>query len=358
MPAAKRAEICSWLEAIRQRQRSYSFRLVGSRLKAVGFPTATGWDGLLAKARNLPLNDRKIDLDAFLDEVRSIYVSSLWHGKSATFLFEISEGYPSAIFTRLPSLIDASSPFRAAFPRPLTTSALARASFTPTFIASDRQDDRLLFVASCKRAFKEREEVDRSSLDPAAQQALEEFDEVYAVRRGFVQAFDRIIFNPRARRVELHIDMCDLLSTEELVSLAHKYRDKLNDAGAYLQAGNFLSPPKNLYSKIAEFYNSDEGNVISLGHATGTKSVKEERMRDKMLDLRKELFHEKGIQAIRTTDAFSVKKGWSSAFGNTPNITIPGSFLIVGAPLPVVSYAILDSCKDGQDFTNLVSKLW
>ena len=194
--------------------------------------------------------------------------------------------------------------------------------------------------------------------DQAVRDVLQQYDEVYAVRRGLTQAFDRLIFDASKGRAELHIDMCCPLNTEELTHIAEKYREKVNEfADAYGVEG-FLQGPKNLFSKIEDFYNTTDGTVISLGHATGTKSVKEERMRQRNLDLRTELFHEHGIKAIKSTDAFAIKKGWKARDGHVPSIQIPGHFSMAGAVEPIVSYAVLENCMTQNDFNSLVKRLW
>jgi hypothetical protein len=358
MSAVKRAEIVAWLEAIHLRQRSYSFRFAASRLKAVGFPKAVGWPSLISKAKALALDDVSIDWDAMLAEVRAVYTSAIWAGTTATFLFEFDQSVPHSVFPTLQALVDSTSPFTVAFPRPVSQSTLATSSFVPAYVAFNSQPNVVRLVASCRRAYREREEILPSTLSTAAQQDLQGYDELYAVKRGFVQAFDRIVFWLSSGRVEVHIDMCELLNAEELTVLAKKYQERINTAVSLLGYSNFLTLPKNLFPKIASFYNTAGGNVISLGHSTGTKSVKEERMRDRALDLRQELFHEHGIQAIQHTDAFAIKKGWAAADGHIPNISIPGHYSIIGSPLPVVSYAVLDSCKYELDFDDLVSKLW
>jgi hypothetical protein len=356
--AAKRAEVVQWLEATRTRQTSYSFRLVTAQLRAVGFPTSTGWPNLLEKARNVPINDPKVDWDSYLEAARRIYESAMFCGTSATFLFEFtSRSAGAAVARQLDDFLDSTSPFARTYPAPLPHSSLQRAPFSPAFVAHAEAQHRHMLVACGKRAYREREVVVPSEYAPAVRAVLEEFAEIYAIRRGVRQAFDRLVVEQREGRAELHIDMCVPLNSEELVVMAQTYRDRLNAAARTMGLADWLKGPTNVFPKIAEFYNEGTGNVVSLGHATGTKSVKEERMRSKVLDLRVELFHKHGIAAIQTTDAFSIKKGWQAARGHVPTIQIPGHFSMAGAATPVASYAVIDGCMNQVEFDDLVSKL-
>jgi hypothetical protein len=114
----------------------------------------------------------------------------------------------------------------------------------------------------------------------------------------------------------------------------------------------------NLFPLIATLYNQADGRVLSLGHSTGTRSVKDEKMRGRNLDLREELFHKSGLLAIGRTDAFSICKQWDKPNGSgVLSITIPGHFSMAGQPTSWVHYAELEGATTDDDMAFLLSKL-
>lgn len=114
----------------------------------------------------------------------------------------------------------------------------------------------------------------------------------------------------------------------------------------------------NFFPLIATLYEQADGRVVSLGHSTGTRSVKDEKMRGRNLDLREELFHKEGLRAIGRTDAFSISKEWDKSMGSgVLTITIPGHFSMAGQLTSWINYAELHGATTEDEVAFLLSKL-
>lgn len=348
------------LRAVKSRSSSYSFRLVQAHLRAHDMPSASGWGPLLAKYDALNYDAIPTFWNDYLQALQSLLYNAIRCSSSVVWFFEAPTDELNGLIRWLPGLVDQSAPFHRAFPYPLDEDDLRNQSMTPVSTKFEVFSDEYVLFMCAKRAFKEREPVVFTDMAANVRDALSGYDELIGVRSGYTQGFDRIIVRPQAGYLELHIDLCCPLNTDELVQYCGTYISRFKDAIRPLSGDSlsWLGDAKNLFPRIAALYNAQDGRVLSLGHATGTKSIKEERMRGRDLDLREELFHKHGIEAIQDTDAYSIKKGWPSPTGScVPSAEIHGHFSRAGAAHAAVQHAIIENCATPSDFDLVRSKL-
>lgn len=339
------------------RSRSISFRMLQSELRAKGLGAASGWDGLLQRYATLP--DAAEERNKLTEHFKDIYTRQLFYGRKAVSIFAADQAVMQRLTESLTNLLDNTSPFAKRYPMPVNEATLSQCSFDPVLVAVERDDENVRIISSCKRFYKAREPIELSALEESAKTALSGYDEVFGVKMGIVQAFDSIVLRSDLNRLEIHIDLCCPMIAEDLSRARSWYTERISPLIADLDGWNAgLGLPKNFFPLISKLYNAPDGNVISLGHATGTKSVKEEKMRQRSLDLREELFHKEGIRAIGHTDAFSIVKAWSLDGGiGRPMVTIPGHFSIAGAINAHVPHVIVDGCATCDDFETILAKL-
>ncbi|WP_155836906.1 hypothetical protein [Paraburkholderia mimosarum] len=347
------------LDALRERQNCYSFRIVNARLKSAKMPTAQGWEPLIEKFNEMPASRER--LIECRDELAAVYFDALKVGTRAVSVFKVTKGEAKVAAEQLGALVDHGSEFAAKFPFPLSTSRLQRASFSGVFCHLIREEDgSVRLFACCKRAFRTREHIDLNELDSDSRSALEGYDEVFGVKSGYVQGFDSIVIRPSLGTVEVQIDIACRLTREDFAKARNHYTERLNSYfGAKFNNEKWLLLPENYFPLIPKLYERPDGMVNSLGHATATNSIKDERMRGRKSDLRKETFHEEGMHAIKgVTDEYSIRKSWFSSDGlRVPTVLISGHFAIAGGKDARVSYAIIDGCGDEDDFAMVMSKL-
>jgi len=74
--------------------------------------------------------------------------------------------------------------------------------------------------------------------------------------------------------------------------------------------------------------------------------------------LRVEPFHKRGLEEIKTTDSFAIRKAWPADEGNnSPTIELPGHFADAGDPGASIYYALLEQCANEAQYKMLVGKL-
>lgn len=345
------------LSATRARSDAYSFRFVQAQLRAAGMPTAQGWEPLLEKYRELSL--KNVSLPQYEGVTGTIFWNSLFCGSRAVFVLEATASQLELFKARSSQLMDSTSSFAAAFPYPITEAALRKASYSGKFVSTVSAESGDMWLFSCaKRSYKTREPIVIDELSSDAQHALGAFDEVIGVKNGLVQAYDAVVVRPKKGRVEIHIDICCPFSQFDINQAYNYYVGKLNNIIISDDDEHFdLTGLHNFFPDIQRLYNTKDGKVASLGHATGTKSIKQERMRGRHLDLREELFHKEGMREIGETDAFSIRKGWPSSNGVVPTATIPGHASLVEMPGAIIPYAIIENCQVATDFDKVMNHL-
>ncbi len=359
-PARRKEEFLKLLRAVRSRSASYSFRSVQAILKAAEMPSSNGWDPLLTKYETLDYDDASLDWDHYHKTLLEIRAASTLAGTTAVWLFKAPPVDVAELQRKVVSSISKTSPFSVSYPFPLSETELSSQSFKTVPVSVENLGGGRTAVVACgKRAYREREQLSPDDLREDLRAGLGNFQELIVVRSGFTQAYDRLVFDPAAGHFEIHLDLCCPLNTDELQQMLEAYIDRIKGPTEKAIGRNlpWLHKPINLFPRIAKLYRQDDGVVHLLGHVTSTKSVKVERMRSQLLDLREELFHKKGRAAVSDTDAFSIKKGWPTSRGNVPAVFIPGHSGQAGAADAVVRYAIIENCATVQDLDGVVARL-
>ncbi len=354
-------EIMSLLAVIEAlRARAFPLNLLQSELREVKMPTARGWDLLLRRFED-GSSFNGDDLVIWEDTLTKIYTNHLRYGTKAVAIFPIEYDTALQLINEIAALNYTESPFHSNYPLPLATNELKETSFNPvptSFEIEEDSDDVKRLVFCAKRAVKIREFFEFDTLEPLVRSSLArngEIEELIVIHNRLIQSFDSVIIRPNKNRLEIHIDLSNPLNTIDLLKSIRTYTNKINEL---LQTVNSsLGEPVNFFPCIPKLYEEPDGYVHQLGHATGTASIKDEKMRGKCLDLRTELFHGKGLEAVGgSTNCFSIIKGWETDFG-TPHVTITGRFAQAGMPDASVTHAIIDGCNGKEDFEMLLAKL-
>lgn len=322
-------------------------------------PTAQGWAPLLAKYQQL--NYKAINAQKYIDTLMGLHRNSCTASNTAIWIFEGPAAELTAISANADALLNKASVFAPAFPKPVDQQTLLASPLNGEFVRHLTMDDGTIVIYACaKRAFRHREAIEVDQLTASAQSDLSEYEEVFGIRSGYTQAYDRVVIDPSANTLELHIDLCCPLGADDLVQAQIYYTNKLKALLQHVAKSKltWLNQGLNFFPKIDELYQAKDGQIIALGHATSTKSIKEERMRSRKQDLRKETFHKEGINAIPSTDHYSIKKGWD-VLGAThvPSVFIPGGSALAGAVGSAVRHAIIENCATPEDFRFVVNKI-
>ncbi|CAI1806196.1 hypothetical protein [Serratia ficaria] len=342
---------------IGMQDRNISFRTLQNIIKENGIPSARGWSPLIDAYSG------KAGREHF-DILKEIYDSQLIYGRRNIYyscLGELSQ--IEGLVKTLKKINGAADKvvvgkYNESYPLPISSDELENMSTLPVPMQVIESDNTLRIIFCYPRRFKERDVIDVDNLSDEEKVSFGSYDELIGVRHGVVQAFDSILLDKKNGNIQFQIDICCTMSNEDFDTAARFYRRMVIDS-FYNRTRKHLSfKKKNIFSKILELYQEKGGVIADLGHATGTGSLKGEKMRRKGEDLRKEAFHQAGITAISgKTNLYSITKQWYGARGNRLTIEIPGNVALASASKPFIDHAIIEGCSDESDFNLLNSKL-
>ena len=345
------------------RARSFPFRMLQSKLRDEQMHSGVGWGPLLEwYDTNMPDHDETV---TWKDVFTEIYTNHLKYGTKGVVVFTIDRLTALALIKKIRSINYADSAFNVNYPLSLTTDELEVASFNPVPTFFEVEDSNVYRLVMCaKRAIKNRELFDFETLDPSVRSAFDssgqdiQIDEIIVVSKRLIQSFDSVIINPDENRLEIHIDISNKISTDDLFRAIKVNVSKINELLESIPTIERLKDPINFFPYIKALYEEPDGYIHQLGHATGTASIKDEKMRGKGKDLRTELFHEEGLKAIGGfSDFYSITKGWDGDSLGSPQLTIAGRYAQAGSPEASITYAIIDGCNCKEDFEMVLSKL-
>ncbi len=337
-------------------KRNISFRIVQGELKNFHMKSGRGWDELIENYSN----DNSSSTLAIFKE---IYDNQLLYGRRAIFFSELNVSNDISHTTNI--LLNSINKkdkdyieYIKTYPFPISNTKHGKVKkLRPVCIELKNTNDYIISVVTYLRPYKERTIIETSNFSDKVQKELQNFDELIGVTDRFIQCFDTIVFNKKNGKLTFEIDMSTNLNFQELDRASTRYRRLLMLMFYKSTKYHLLITRNNIFHTINNLYSSGDGTILKLGHATGTGSIKEESMRRKRTDLRKEAYHQAGLAAIGgKTNNYSISKQWTGCHQNILTIHIPGHFTLVSASTPFINYAIFEGCVDKSDYDMLISK--
>ncbi|NKI76225.1 hypothetical protein Dpoa2040_003567 [Dickeya sp. CFBP 2040] len=348
------------------RDKGISFRVVQHGLKFSNLSSARGWEPLLEHYSEINSTDVN-------ESVRGLYLSQLFFGQRTVYFSQISEDEHGDLSANIVNVCDVIkeifnssthtnlSLYRNSYPLPISHDELQSVPLTnPCPVFLDETDEMLRIIFTYPRAYKERVIIDISeiNLSDDGESQFSGFDEIIGVKSGRAQSFDCVQLDKNTGVIQFQIDHSRNILKDEMDSAARRYRHMLMDG--YRDMNNISIPMEsiNIHSKIDELYDSDDGRIHNLEHATATGSVKTEKMRKREDDLRDEQFHLAGLDAIDgDTNNFCITKQWDGECGSCLKLTIDGGVSLAARSNPKVDCATLEGCITENDFNLLISKV-
>lgn len=332
-------------------QQRVPFRVAQRLLRANGFPKGASWRAIEEK-----LSEPEY-AGASYNGLQSSFIKTLAFGEKSLVLFRLTEGEMARVYkatNKLASSIPEST-YRSQFPYLLPENQLrAEGAHQPLLISVDESDAGTTLLFCYPRILEKRVELPTAALKIDG----ERFASVYAVERSIVQAFGSIYIPHHGDIVQVYVDEPfgtpqATLETDHL-ALAIAFNTAAGD--------NILQTRLNLFPAIGNLYkHADEGIVTHLGHTVAT-SVKHERMRGAGRCVRRELFHNGGLQAVDGEIApFSIGITWGledeTMTRFNPALSLDGTYVMTYQAAPTVDLASVHKCAAEDEAAFVVDKL-
>ncbi|QOJ23587.1 MAG: hypothetical protein HRU78_07945 [Gammaproteobacteria bacterium] len=349
-----------YLEALKSRL--ISFRTLQDELTIRDMPTALGWTLLLKKYEETEGNIQY--RERWTSNLEDIYLNHIKYNSKVVYIYELSADIAYKLQSKLNILVSDESRFKDTFPLPVNEKDLKDSSFNPDIFEIETEGEDIRLFSSYKRAFRTRDEIQYSQFNGektsnALIETLNKYEEVYGLRTDYAQAIDCIILRSNKNRMEFHIDNSHDILLEEVAKVANYYKDRINKfIQKEFEINECLNTAINFYPKIKKLYEDADGQVTDYGHVTSSASVKHERMKRGIYDLRNEPFHQGGLAAV-TTDGYSITKKWKTEGKKIlPSLSISGRFSIAGQLDANIDFILINDCHSQNDFDMMLNKLF
>ncbi|MBD2793958.1 hypothetical protein ID852_09595 [Xenorhabdus sp. 42] len=344
------------------KSKGVSFRVIQHGLKFNNLESAKGWE--LVLERYVVIDDYEVD-----KLIKELYLSQLFFGARTVCFNKIAlndQEITNNFINVIKNIFEQSQHrdlelYKRYYPYPINDEDLNRAQLNnPCPVFFEESDNKLKLMMTYPRAYKEKNviNIDEMNLESSQIDQLKGYEKIIGVKSGRAQSFDCIYFDKISGIIQFQIDHSKNILKDDIENAVAKYRRMIIDGYNELFNSHINLESINVFPKIDELYNSDDGKINTLRHTTGTGSVKTEKMRKRTDDLRKEGFHKEGLRAINgDTNRFGLIKQWDGEGGTSLKLSIDGGVVLVASSNPTIDCVTIEGCITGNDFNLLISKV-
>ncbi|HHW2649863.1 hypothetical protein [Pseudomonas aeruginosa] len=247
--------------------------------------------------------------------------------------FELGENVSDLIYSKLKKFSVPKGELSSSYPFVSPEDELRRDDGKLKPVAKFEDENGAGLVLSRRRTFTTNNEISREHFTENVKEAFPEAEKIIEVKTYDRQTFDVIYLNLAAGVLEIRADTTREhgmpQTTSQIDTSVSDLRFYTRRLAASWVPGFDLDAPLNLLPLAKGVYGDKSGAIKKVGFSTETESVKRETMKAGV-DLRDELFHKNGAQAIDHRMAiFEIAIQWHRADiddGNSkPELYIPGS---------------------------------
>ena len=321
--------------------------------QSAGLPRGQGWDKTLERLRNVDPAPFGVE-----SEVEDALVEHYHCGEKTVRLFHVSSERRGAIREKLDRVKIGHSVFGDYFPLLVPVEKLPDEPLAPVLISVEKSDAGTTAVLASVRTISVREVLDRNSMPDSTTEELSAYDEIIGVRHIRHQAMDVLWIPAKEKFVELRIDSPRGFHKDAVVIAVEQTIQSVNKI---VGEGNF-DKPVNLFPLIHSIYSTPtEGTVVELAFGTSTASLKHEKMRRRRLDLRAEVYHKAGKQALGTAiEPHHLSVVWfihSPQRESAPELSLNASARTAASSNAALYLAEIRNCTSESDYDFVRSRM-
>jgi len=330
-------------------------------LKMCNLPVARGWEDTITKL--MAKSQGENDLEDNFVRLKELYCDYLLIGEKAIKLFSVERQISDKLITLLKSQQLKTTVFNETFPFPLSEEKLKEINNSiPELVEIKDFNDNLVLIFCTKRFFTERIEINIEELTPEARKDLNNYDEVFGIRRYSRQFFDIVVLWKEINLLEIRVDIAHgMPSQERNKAFRQTIRafDRLQTE--FLGAEALLQESINFFPLIDKLYESNEGRVCELGFTTDEGSTKFEKMRRDYVDLRTETYHKAGKLAVNHITPYHLAILWkfpiSEEIETQPELLLPGHTRNLSNEQQHLDEILIKKCSCLEDYNFIFEKI-
>jgi len=328
-------------------------------LHECGLSAGRGWDKTVKKLRDLdPTSDPTIK-DS-LDLCKQKYHQHVLCGEKDVRFYQVENEEHKNIIDILQTKRPPDNVFSANYPYILDSENLGNSELGNAQIAAvENLEDGIALVFSYGRMTESRRHIDYGELSEEIAERLPNVSEIIAVENVLRQSYDVVWVPYKSNMIEVRADSPKDAPVDFAIRSHNHVRSKFNEE---ILGYEGLSHATNVFSLIENLYRDDEeGIVVEMAFSTQTSSIKSEKMRRRQLDLRRELYHRSGTDALGgQIDPYRISVEWhrpGRSNSALPEVSLNSRVHELHSEAPVLSDVIVRKCKDKTDYDYVVSRI-
>jgi hypothetical protein len=330
--------------------------------KMCNLPMGRGWEDTIKK-----LTDENNVRDEFEDsfaQLKEYYCNHLLIGEKAIKLFEVNRRQIDRLIDSLVSHEIEKTVFHETYPFPLGDESLREIDSSTKLVDIRNSDCSLAVVFCTKRFFTERTEIDTTSFSEEAKKDLDGYDELVGIKRYTRQFFDAVVLWKDKELIEVRVDIANGIIHQEInrafVQTIHQFND-LSRQSSGIESILKENGNVNFFPLISRLYESGEGKVGELAFTTDEGSSKFEKMRRGGVDLRNEIYHKAGSQAVDHITPYRLAILWkfliSEDLETHPELFLPGQARVLSNLNPILNEVFVRKCSGLEDYKFVFEKI-
>jgi len=307
-------------------------------------------------------NDEKEDYIDSITKLKNLYDNHLLVSEKATRFFSLDRETIDKLIIIILRLSLVESEFKEAYPLPVSEDKLVNINSNLCLVKVIESEEDITLIYCSTRLIREEVKIDTSDLSLDVKKELSEFKGVYGIKEYDRQLFDVVVIGKKRNYIEVRVDISEGISLSEkntsfalLINEFNKLIEKM------LGIQIVLNKPVNLFPLIDKLYTSTEGRVADLAFTTDQGSIKSEKMRRGMIDLRNEAYHKAGREAVDHISPYRLAIIWerfiSKDINTYPEILLAGHLRSISSTKPVLEDVLIKKCCFLEDYSFVFKKI-
>ena len=328
-------------------------------LRVCELPISGGWE---STRKNITQGDNGIIRDEFIEKINLLekrYFDYLLVGEKSVQLYQVKREEIDNAISYLKTLEIPTNIFHETYPYSLDLEKLDSANSNPELVEIRESETSLFLVFCTKRLFTERRKINTEDLSEEAQDGLKVFDEIIGIRNCPRQFFDVVVLSKITDLVEVRIDISHGITDKDRLRAFLSTVSAFNDLSRGKNGKKIIIESINIFSLIDGLYQSQEGKVFELSFLTDEGSVKSEKFRK--FDLRDELYHKAGKEAVHHINPFRLGISWKfpilEGLESQPEMILPGHSRSLSTLSQRLDEVIISKCSGLNDYDFVFSKI-
>ncbi|WP_143854085.1 hypothetical protein [Nostoc sp. 'Peltigera membranacea cyanobiont' 210A] len=313
--------------------------------------------------RLLDENKKGNKFDDNFEKLKNLYYDYLLVGNKAIKIFNSERKIIDELITSFQSHQIEETVFQETYPFSLPEEKLKETDLFPKLVDIKDTNENLSLVFCTRHSFTERIEINPEELSIEAKDYFNDYDEIIGIKRYIRQFFNVVVLWKKKILIEVRIDIANGVSSQErntaffetVGQFNNLAREKLGIETTLNECINFFPLIDNLYKS------SGEGKVGEIAFNTDEGSTKSERMRRGAVDLRDEIYHKAGREAVDHITPYRLAILWNfkiSEYIETQiELFLPGKSRALSSTEQRLEEVIIKKCSVLEEYNFILDKI-